>query len=188
MGLDMYAARRLYVKQWGQQKPEEKYSVQITKGGKRVRGIQSERIAYIEEELMYWRKANHIHSWFVENVQNGNDDCKSYYVSENKLNELLLACMEVLKASELVDGGTDKATVYGKVAPMDEAMLEPIKVIKDATVAKKLLPTKKGFFFGSYEYDEDYIQDVKDTHEWLFNTLTDMRNGVPGDIYYRSSW
>ena len=27
-----------------------------------------------------WRKANHIHQWFVQNVQDGNDDCGEYEV------------------------------------------------------------------------------------------------------------
>ena len=27
------------------------------------------------KEVMYWRKANYIHNWFVENIQNGSDDC-----------------------------------------------------------------------------------------------------------------
>ena len=29
----------------------------------------------IAEEVAYWRKANAIHKWFVDNVQNGDDDC-----------------------------------------------------------------------------------------------------------------
>jgi hypothetical protein len=40
------------------------------------------------EEVMYWRKANQIHKWFVDNVQDGVDDCKEYWVSEEKLQEL----------------------------------------------------------------------------------------------------
>jgi len=33
------------------------------------------------EEVGYWRKANHIHKWFVDNVQNGVDECLTYQVS-----------------------------------------------------------------------------------------------------------
>ena len=29
----------------------------------------------IIEQVGYWRKANQIHNWFVENVQDGEDDC-----------------------------------------------------------------------------------------------------------------
>jgi hypothetical protein len=35
-----------------------------------------------------WRKTYHIHDWFVLNVQDGNDDCGSYYLSGDTLTEL----------------------------------------------------------------------------------------------------
>ena len=44
---------------------------------------------YVEVTCAYWRKANQIHKWFVDNVQGGNDNCGEYYVSQNKLQELL---------------------------------------------------------------------------------------------------
>ena len=43
----------------------------------------------VEVTCAYWRKANQIHKWFVDNVQGGNDNCGEYYVSQNKLEELL---------------------------------------------------------------------------------------------------
>jgi len=43
----------------------------------------------VEVVCGYWRKANQIHKWFVDNVQGGNDNCGEYYVSQNKLQELL---------------------------------------------------------------------------------------------------
>jgi hypothetical protein len=54
----------------------------------------------------YWRKENQIHKWFVDNVQEGEDDCKQYYVSPDQLTELHNLCKEVLwehdKAEELL--------------------------------------------------------------------------------------
>lgn len=44
----------------------------------------------------YWRKANHIHNWFVQNIQRGEDNCASYYVPLEKLIELKSICEEVL--------------------------------------------------------------------------------------------
>ena len=44
----------------------------------------------------YWRKANQIHKWFVDNVQKGEDDCGEYYVSHEKLKELLTTCRQAL--------------------------------------------------------------------------------------------
>ena len=40
-------------------------------------------------EVGYWRKANQIHNWFVENIQNGIDDCDYHReVREEDLREL----------------------------------------------------------------------------------------------------
>ena len=47
---------------------------------------------------MYWRKANAIHKWFVDNVQNGEDDCKEYVVYPGQLVELRDACKGVIAA------------------------------------------------------------------------------------------
>lgn len=51
----------------------------------------------IIEDVGYWRKANNIHNWFVENVQNGVDDC-CYHgeVTKEDLEELLDICHEVI--------------------------------------------------------------------------------------------
>jgi hypothetical protein len=54
-----------------------------------------------EDEIGYWRKANHIHQWFVENVQAGNDDCASYPVTQVQLSELLEVCNRVLAFKHL---------------------------------------------------------------------------------------
>ena len=45
--------------------------------------------ASVEVTCAYWRKANQIHRWFVDNVQGGNDNCGEYYVSQEQLQELL---------------------------------------------------------------------------------------------------
>ena len=39
-------------------------------------------------EVGYWRKANHIHKWFVDNCQDGRDDCGHYHVSCEQLKDL----------------------------------------------------------------------------------------------------
>ena len=95
MGLDMYLNKKTYVKQWDHQSPEEKYEVVVTKGGKPVDAIKASRVKYIEEEVGYWRKANQIHKWFVDNVQSGTDDCGDYYVNKSDLETLLGLCKQV---------------------------------------------------------------------------------------------
>ena len=53
------------------------------------------------EEVAYWRKANAIHGWFVDNVQNGVDNCGYYEVTKEKLEELLLLTRAVLDYPKL---------------------------------------------------------------------------------------
>jgi hypothetical protein len=105
MGLDMYLSKKTYVQQWDHQKAEQKYEVVVTKGGEPT-NINPKRVKYIIEEAGYWRKANAIHKWFVDNIQSGNDNCGTYYVERDKLYELLETCQMVkennLKAEELL--------------------------------------------------------------------------------------
>ena len=101
MGLDMYLNAKRYL--WRTRGEEltlaQKISnLEIGNDGMRVKEIVC--------EAMYWRKANSIHYWFVQNVQNGDDDCKEYYVSREKLESLIGVCEEVLanpsKADDLL--------------------------------------------------------------------------------------
>ena len=94
MGLDQYLTKKTYVKNWKHMSDDEKHNVSVE--GKKSKEIKPERVTYIEEEVAYWRKANQIHSWFVNNVQNGEDDCRSSYLHPSKLKELLESCKAVL--------------------------------------------------------------------------------------------
>lgn len=57
--------------------------------------------AYVEVKVAYWRKANQIHQWFVEQVQGHNDDCGEYYVSREQLQELIDLCDSVIASPDL---------------------------------------------------------------------------------------
>jgi hypothetical protein len=61
------------------------------------------------------------------------------------------------------------------------------RVLDDHALAKDLLPTQEGFFFGSYEYDEMYFADINETLAFLIPIIQDpsWRNW---DFYYQSSW
>ena len=102
MGLDMYLNKRTYVQQWEHQAPKEKYEVVVTKGGEPTK-IKPNKVKYIIEEAGYWRKQNQIHRWFVENIQNGTDDCGEYYVSKADLETLLGLCEKVKADNSLAD-------------------------------------------------------------------------------------
>lgn len=106
MGLDMYLYKKNYIRTDEFYKPEHRNEVIIKTGGEIDSRIKPDRVRYVVEEVGYWRKANQIHNWFVETVQNGNDNCGSYYVSRDTLQDLLKLCKEVKednsKASELL--------------------------------------------------------------------------------------
>lgn len=98
--------------------------VNITVDGVQV-PIDAGKISEISERAGYWRKANAIHKWFVDNVQGGNDDCGDYEVSEEQLQTLLDTCKKVLadktQAEQLLPtksgfffGGTDIDEWYFK--------------------------------------------------------------------------
>lgn len=123
MGLDMYlnARRFLWIFSNGTGEDAEigkAISAAIPEAG-------NMRPSTVEFEAIYWRKANAIHKWFVDNVQDGVDDCRSYYVSRDNLRNLLEVCETVLKdnsrAEELLPsqsgfffGGTDYDEGYFK--------------------------------------------------------------------------
>ncbi len=102
MGLDMYLNKKTYVQYWEHKQPEEQYSVEVTKGGKPT-NINPKKVSYIVEEVGYWRKQNQIHRWFVENIQHGEDNCGEYYVSSEKLAELLELCQKVKADNSLAE-------------------------------------------------------------------------------------
>jgi hypothetical protein len=76
MGLDMYLTRKVYVKNWSFRKPEELHEITVKRGGQPRTDINPEKISYVIEDVAYWRKANAIHKWFVDNCQDGVDECQ----------------------------------------------------------------------------------------------------------------
>ena len=95
MGLDMYLTGRRYL--WGSNENDKKVAEAIDKldigtNGMRVKGVEC--------EAMYWRKANNVHGWIVEHVQNGEDDCKEYEVGIDQLQALVDACKRALADRE----------------------------------------------------------------------------------------
>lgn len=186
MGLDMYLYKKSYVKNWQHMKPESLHKITIKKGGKVRKDIKTDRITYIIEEVAYWRKANAIHCWMVDNLQGGTDDCGEYYVSRKNIEDLLAIINDVLNGSKLVNGKVVNGYTLNKDGE-NEPILEDGKVIVDNSLASKLLPTADGFFFGGTNYDEYYIRDLEYTREIFGEILKEEVDG-DGDYYYQSSW
>ena len=136
-------------------------------------------------EVAYWRKANSIHAWFVDHVQNGVDKCQESPVTREQLNELLSICHEVIKSSTLIDGHVWDGQHMGPDTNGEwvDDYIEG-KVIAEPEVIERLLPTRQGFFFGSVSYDEGYFQDIKDTVRQLQVALALEFK----EFSYHSSW
>jgi hypothetical protein len=188
MGLDMYLYKESYVPHFGVTSDEPsgaygRHQIAIESPLIEDTGIEPHRIAYILEEVMYWRKSNHIHKWFVENVQGGADNCKRVLVSREVLKELIQICEIVIDASELVDG--EVITGYQFAPSGNTPIVVSGTIVKDPTTAKELLATTDGFFFGGTDYDENYIRDCKDTAKALREILAEPGDG---DFYYEASW
>jgi hypothetical protein len=192
MGLDMYLSKRHYVQNWDHNGPEKQHEITVKLGGKKHPYINTSKITYIIEQVAYWRKANAIHDWFVQNCQEGRDECQESYVTMLQLQELYDACVLVRDNSKLKDGNVNNGATIEKVG--DEIVEKPIivkgKVIEDSSVAEDLLPTADGFFFGGTDYDEYYMQDILNTIEMLKPEIeAKYADGFyEPEYYYRASW
>ena len=117
-------------------------------------------------EVGYWRKANQIHNWFMQNCaerdeyDNPIDDCRPVEITVDKLEELLDTCK---------------------------------KVLADHSLASSLLPTADGFFFGSTEYDDYYFGELEQTVEIIEPVLKFAKHKLEikdyaWEVYYQASW
>ena len=99
--------------------------------------VEANNVRDIIEEIMYWRKANAIHKWFVDNVATKFDYVFGYNVGAkitlDKAKQLRDICKQVLARED----------------------------------PEKLLPTQGGFFFGGIEYNSSYYDSVSRTLEFL---------------------
>lgn len=93
----------------------------------------------VKVRLAYWRKANAIHRWFVDNVQAGRDECQKSLVTLDELRSLKSVIERVLAdrdlASELLpttSGFFFGSTDYGDYYFQDlEYTLERVNKILD---------------------------------------------------------
>lgn len=115
---------------------------------------------YVNIACVYWRKANAIHAWFVDNCQGGVDDCGYYPVDPEALAYLRSMCVDAL-------------TAY-----MEE----------DLTKAQEILGPRAGFFFGPAEIDEWWADNTANTIAELERVIQ-LGVEVGGVHFsYHSSW
>jgi len=180
----MYLNKRFYVENWEHTPLDKRHEIIILQGEKVRTDIPADKISEVICNVMYWRKANAVHRWFVENCQDGNDDCREAYVSQEQLEELRNICERVLAECKLVKGKIVNGMTFkdGK----DEPILEDGEFIEDPSTAEELLPTEEGFFFGGTSYDQWYYEDLQRTKDMLDKELAIEPNDA--SYYYHSSW
>lgn len=141
------------------------------------------------KECHYWRKANAIHNFFVENVQDGNDDCGTYDVPKSVIEDLAERCDLVLQLLDRCPKREEDATI--KIFNChDNTVTEQIETRTFYDVGDEihdLLPTVSGFFFGNTEYDEWYRNEIIETKTICDKLLIEM-DWNNEELTYASSW
>lgn len=165
MGLDMYLSAKKYVSGYSHsnQVSQEAYNSLLQAIGLDRSDVTDEAPSgSVTVNVAYWRKANAIHNWFIENVADGVDDCQPMYVSRDELQAL---CKDI------------EGAIAGQVDPDDEEALDH----------EDVLPTADGFFFGGTDYDEYYWGYLERTLGRISDLLTNEKF-ADFDFEYRASW
>ena len=98
MGLDMTLTRKYYIGAEFECN-EVKIDLDVSIRGVKL-NIDPQEISEISTVAFRWRKSNQIHKWFVDNIQNEEDNRQEYEVETKELHELLRLCLEVLRNKE----------------------------------------------------------------------------------------
>ena len=85
------------------------------------------------------------------------------------------------------DGKDDREPYYVSSEQLCELLNACLKIKSNPELAREILPTQKGFFFGGTDYDEDYFSDIEYTIKKL-SMLNLMGEDYSFDYYYKSSW
>lgn len=152
MGLDMYMSARKYVRRHNWDRVDDEVTKEINPlFTKFVDAIDANDVVEpdgfsgisVDIPFAYWRKANAIHGWIVDNCAEGVDECQRIYLSPPHIEQLLGVCKEVLEnkdaASELLPPSSgfffgSQATdewYFEDIKYTVEVLEKAIKIIKD---------------------------------------------------------
>ena len=141
----------------------------------------------IFETVASLEKANQIHAWFVNNIQNGIDDNSYYFVTEDDFLELKEICEKVLKLNPYNLNKDSYLLYYSANGLIEKGIITKEQYAKLESELNKILPTKEGFFFGPIDYALSYFLNVKNTLEMLTKILDNAN--FENEVYlYHSSW
>ena len=123
------------------------------------------------EEIGYFRKVNFLVSFF-----NYEENCELKEITYEEVKWLKTACETVLDAYTDSEGWRNRED-----ADAYDYEDEPWEDVADS-----YLPTQEGFFFGSTDYDEYYISDVREVKEWCEKVLADTNKEE--DVLIMDCW
>jgi len=177
MGLDMYLTKKIYVG-GNYQHNKVTGSIDILKDGKPL-AVNLSKVTYIGEHVIYWRKANAIHNWFVSEVQNGVDECMPHWVSFTQLQSLSNLCQKTLNFLTNCSM-IDKEVNVGWSSSKGQ-LTETIQVY-DVEPGDLPIAPITGFFFGSSIIDEGFVHDL----EYTIKSISELDPNA--EYEYCSSW
>ena len=143
-----------------------------------------------QKELSYFRKVNFLVKFFNDKIiECGKDpiiDGLDVPINKKWCEELLEKCNKV------VDKYNKLKTSYTPDTNGDNTNLFESKEANDlfAKFASETLPTMAGFFYGSTDYNEWYLDDVKDVIEHLKNNIIPEFDKLDDDecIVFNADW
>ena len=145
MGLDMYLNAKVYLSEYN---PEAK-EISDKIAALMHTSLRPNEVSF---QVAYWRKANAIHKWFVDTVQDGNDDCKEYYVDNQQLQALVDTCKAVLNDNSLAESllPPQQGFFFGNTE-IDEYYLDDLKTTVERLeiILKDYSDSKWDFYYQS---------------------------------------
>jgi len=106
MGLDMYLYAQKYVRflEWdkeGKGNQEFDKLVELVELDELIDKKEGYISAYAKVQIGYWRKANAIHKYFVDNCADGKDDCQEVDISRETLVALKDICGQLVQSKDV---------------------------------------------------------------------------------------
>lgn len=164
MGLDMYLTRETWI---SPNRKNDAVDVSI------FPWIKANQVFTITERVIYWRKANHVHAWFVNNIQHGEDNCQKSTVDMGDLIQLRDTCLTVMndksRAEELLP---PQAGFFFGSTDIDE------------------------YYFGDVQMTLDSLNKIIEEHDTFLSTRAEVARQIDEDFFrpsyvqyaYQASW
>lgn len=111
MGLDMY----LYAEKWMTFTDARSKDEDVKKEIAKILGVKGADVESVRCLAAYWRKANSIHKWFVDNCQDGKDECQESDVSREDLVKLRDLCQKTIDSRDPKRLPTQEGLFFGSV-------------------------------------------------------------------------